>query len=69
MDLESNPPEMNWNQKQKKDLQHQASTDNKEKQPLMSQGEGSIEKSFQKATQKNALPSIPPVQRSLNFRG
>ena len=39
-----NPPGMNWNQKEKKDLPHQASTDNKEKQPLISQGEGSIEK-------------------------
>ena len=35
---------MDCNQRMKKDPQHQASTDNKEKQPLMSQEEDSIEK-------------------------
>ena len=60
--LRVQPPGMDCNQRMKKGPQHQASTDNKERQPLLSQEESIIEKSFQKATQKDALPSIPPVQ-------
>ena len=57
---ESNPPGMNWNQREKKDLQHQASTDNKEKQPLTWQGEGSIERVLPEGHTEEHLTTLHP---------
>ena len=44
----------------KKDPQHQASTDNKEKQPLMSQEEDSIEKVLPEGHTEECLTLHPP---------
>ena len=54
---------MNWNQREKKDPQHQASTDNKEKQPLMSQEEDSIEKVLPEGHTEERLTLHPPQYR------
>ena len=61
---------MNWNQREKKDPQHQASTDSKVKQPLMSQEENFIEKVLSEGLTEEHLttlhlPStdVTPLQR------
>ena len=53
---------MKWNQREK-DLQHQASTDSKEKQPLSSQGEDSIEKVLPEGHTEECLTLHPPQYR------
>ena len=53
-------PGMDWNQREKKDPQHQASTDNKEKHPLMSQEEDSIEKVLAEGYTEECLTLHPP---------
>ena len=51
---------MNCNQRVKKGPQHQASTDNKEKQPLLSQEEDSIEKVLPEGHTEECLTLHPP---------
>ena len=54
------PPRMDCNQRMKKDPQHQASTDNKEKQPLTSQEEDSIEKVLPESLTEEHLTTLHP---------
>ena len=54
---------MDCNQRMKKGPQHQASTDNKEKQPLMSQEEDSIEKVLLEGHTEECLTLHPPQYR------
>ena len=54
---------MDCNQRMKKDPQHQASTDNKEKQPLLSQEEDSIERVLPEGHTEECLILHPPQYR------